>query len=198
MPVICIGPVCIPWTAFLPIILYLGRPIWNRLSPETQQSISTRWKAVRDWLQVHVWDRLGWKVKEEKRELRKSTSTVSRLITVRTLRAKLGGVVPLKTDDEWATALEFTKETGLAMVVDFTATWCGPCQQIAPFFGTLAAKYAEKALFVKVDVDELADVAQEAGIIAMPTFQVYKNGECADKMSGARQEALEEMVVKAV
>ena len=46
MPVICIGPVCIPWTAVLPIILWLGRPIWVRLPPAYQQAISQRWTEL--------------------------------------------------------------------------------------------------------------------------------------------------------
>ena len=61
------------------------------------------------------------------------------------------------------------------VVVDFTATWCGPCQRIKPFFEELAAAH-KGALFVKVDVDELESVSQAAEVLAMPTFQVYREG----------------------
>lgn len=55
--------------------------------------------------------------------------------------------------------------------IDFTAVWCGPCRVISPVFDELAAKHTN-ALFVKVDVDKHAQVAQECNISAMPTFKV--------------------------
>lgn len=70
------------------------------------------------------------------------------------------------------------------MVVDFTASWCGPCKAIAPHFEELSTKYPE-IVFVKIDVDELEDVAGECGISAMPTFQVYSNGVKVSEMTGA-------------
>ena len=130
MPLICIGPVCVPFTALLPVILYLGRPIWNRLSPETQQSISTRWNAFQDWMQINVWDKIGWKAKKETKAAPKAPSGTD-APTPEGMRSKLGGVVGLHTDAEWEAALALTKQSETAMVVDFTATWCAasalPC-----------------------------------------------------------------------
>jgi thioredoxin 1 len=90
-----------------------------------------------------------------------------------------------------ASAEEFAaiKAAGKPVVVDFTASWCGPCKSIAPFFEELAAKYPEIE-FVKIDVDELEDVAGECGISAMPTFQVYSNGVKVSEMTGADKEKL--------
>jgi thioredoxin 1 len=74
------------------------------------------------------------------------------------------------------------------VVVDFTATWCGPCQRIKPFFEELAAAH-KGALFVKVDVDELESVSQAAEVLAMPTFQVYREGRRVDTVQGAATDA---------
>lgn len=63
------------------------------------------------------------------------------------------------------------------VVVDFGATWCGPCRAVAPRFRHLAETYGTKgeALFMKVDVDDCMDLAMTLGITALPTFVFYKN-----------------------
>uniref|UniRef100_A0A8C7IE52 Thioredoxin domain-containing protein n=1 Tax=Oncorhynchus kisutch TaxID=8019 RepID=A0A8C7IE52_ONCKI len=60
------------------------------------------------------------------------------------------------------------------VVVDFTATWCGPCQSIAPFFKGLSENY-QSVVFLKVDVDDAPDVASFCDIKCMPTFHFYKD-----------------------
>ena len=65
---------------------------------------------------------------------------------------------------------------GVPVVVDFSATWCGPCQSIAPAFAALAAEHAERALFVKVDVDECSEVAERFDVASMPTFVLLAPG----------------------
>ena len=59
------------------------------------------------------------------------------------------------------------------VIVDFTATWCGPCKMIGPKFEEFSKEAAnEKVKFIKVDVDEASDVSEKYGISAMPTFMV--------------------------
>ncbi|KAM3937231.1 thioredoxin-like [Leptodactylus fuscus] len=84
---------------------------------------------------------------------------------------------------------------GKLIVVDFTATWCGPCQRIAPFYEALAVKYPGVILY-KVDVDEAAEIASDCGIRAMPTFHFYKGGKKVDELCGADQDKLESLVKK--
>ncbi|ORX53154.1 thioredoxin TrxA [Hesseltinella vesiculosa] len=70
------------------------------------------------------------------------------------------------------------------VVVDFYATWCGPCKMIAPKFENLVDEYTN-VVFAKVDVDEASDIAAEVGVRAMPTFLFFRNGNKVDEVVGA-------------
>ncbi|KAM4698711.1 thioredoxin-like, partial [Rhinophrynus dorsalis] len=76
-----------------------------------------------------------------------------------------------------------------------TATWCGPCKTIAPFFIGLSDKYSD-VVFIKVDVDDAQDVASHCDVKCMPTFQFYKNGEKIHEFSGANWTSVEQKVVE--
>ncbi|XP_020347025.2 thioredoxin [Oncorhynchus kisutch] len=98
-------------------------------------------------------------------------------------------------DDKEAFLSALTEAGDKLVVVDFTATWCGPCKNIAPFFKGLSEKPENSnVVFLKVDVDDAADVAQHCDIKCMPTFHFYKNGGKVDDFSGANQATLEEKI----
>jgi thioredoxin len=79
------------------------------------------------------------------------------------------------------------------VVVDFTATWCGPCRAIAPEFARLANEHPN-VIFIKVDVDKCKDVARAQGISAMPTFKFFKNETLYHMFRGASVKQLEDAI----
>ena len=88
----------------------------------------------------------------------------------------------LETVEEYTAAIA---GEGL-VVVDFTATWCPPCQMIGPKFAALDGKYEGVTLF-KVDVDANKEAAEKAGIQAMPTFKYFKGGVELHEIRGANE-----------
>lgn len=81
------------------------------------------------------------------------------------------------------TSLDEIPTQGIALL-DFYATWCGPCKRIAPAFETLANEF-KHITFLKVDVDESPDLAEEFTIKAMPTFLFLVNGKVVQAVEGA-------------
>ena len=91
---------------------------------------------------------------------------------------------------------EFEKETQKGTsVIDFFATWCGPCRMMAPIFESVGQKMSGKANFVKVDVDESEDLARKFGVMSIPTMVILKDGNLVAKRVGLMQaDALEQWV----
>lgn len=92
----------------------------------------------------------------------------------------------------------FSQEVAEGLVlVDFWATWCGPCKMIAPVLEELDAEMSDKVKIVKVDVDQNQETAGNYGIMSIPTLLLLKDGETVDKVVGFRpKEALAELVAK--
>ena len=84
---------------------------------------------------------------------------------------------------------ESLKAGNLPLVVDFWATWCGPCRMLAPVIEELAKEYEGKIVVGKCDVEENEDLAAEFGIRNIPTVLFFKNGNVIDKLVGAQSES---------
>ena len=85
---------------------------------------------------------------------------------------------------------ESLKNGNLPLVVDFWASWCGPCRMIAPIIEKMAEKYDGKIVVGKCDVEDNEDLAAEFGIRNIPTILFFKNGIIVDKLVGAQGEAV--------
>jgi thioredoxin 1 len=75
------------------------------------------------------------------------------------------------------------------ILVDFWAVWCGPCRQLAPILEEIEAEHGEKLDIVKINVDENPGVAQKYNILALPTMNVYRDGEVVTQIKGAKSKS---------
>ena len=79
---------------------------------------------------------------------------------------------------------EEVRKTDKKVLVDFYADWCGPCKMMAPAIGKIAEEVAEYAKVGKVNVDDCPEIAEEFGIMSIPTLLIFENGEVIHKHVG--------------
>ncbi len=92
-------------------------------------------------------------------------------------------LVIVATNENWEAEVDKTDEL---VMVDFWAVWCGPCQTVAPIVEELAKEYAGKIKVMKLNTDEVQEVAAKFQIMSIPTILFFKNGQPVEKIVGAR------------
>ena len=100
---------------------------------------------------------------------------------------------------EILTVEEFNNEinSGVPVLVDFYANWCGPCKMQAPILLEFQEEVGEKVSVIKIDVDQNPSIAKDFGILSIPTLLVFKDGELKEKKVGLSTKAqLSEMLIK--
>jgi len=101
-------------------------------------------------------------------------------------------------DEVTVTSKNFDAEvvkSGVPVVADFWAEWCGPCKMIAPVLRELGTQYKDKIKIAKIDVDAELELAQQFNIVSIPTILVFSQGKVVKQQIGAvPRQALEKMI----
>uniref|UniRef100_A0A7S1D9Q3 Thioredoxin domain-containing protein n=1 Tax=Cyclophora tenuis TaxID=216820 RepID=A0A7S1D9Q3_CYCTE len=216
MSVCCIGGVCIPYTAILPVILLGLKWIVEKLT-----SMGLLPKSIQGWLGPGTTATKSSSCCASSTTCGKSTTTKAINGETKTREATAmsslatpennasgtstssstttcgggggGAVLSIESEEDWERVVVSPEDKDVVVVVQFTAAWCKPCKEMAPLFAELAQNYP-RGQFCQVDVDEFDEIASQHKIAMMPTFVVLKNQNTLDRMMGSNPSRLEQLI----
>eukprot|EP00632_Arachnochrysis_sp_CCMP2950_P009319 CAMPEP_0185703862 /NCGR_PEP_ID=MMETSP1164-20130828/15607_1 /TAXON_ID=1104430 /ORGANISM="Chrysoreinhardia sp, Strain CCMP2950" /LENGTH=175 /DNA_ID=CAMNT_0028371179 /DNA_START=1 /DNA_END=531 /DNA_ORIENTATION=+ len=169
MSLCCIGGVCVPYTALWPLVVFAVKFLWEKFGYLVRRLLGFRADPAGTALPP------------------KDGACACAPVDV-----------PAATSAADFAARVAATAAGRPLIVDFSATWCRPCKKIAPVFDALAAEHAAVADFLKVDIDELDDVATAENVMVVPTFHVYVDKLAAAQLTGSDEGKLRALVAKHV
>lgn len=97
---------------------------------------------------------------------------------------KLQKIPIMAVKKQYSSFAQLLAESPTPLLVDFYATWCGPCQMMSPILEQVKAQFGEQLQIVKIDTDKYPAIASEYRIEALPTLVVFKNGQPVDRIEG--------------
>ncbi|QPG74322.1 hypothetical protein FOA43_001649 [Brettanomyces nanus] len=103
----------------------------------------------------------------------------------------MSGITPILSEDQFKKVIADSN----LVVIDFFATWCGPCKMLAPMLEKFSKEYSS-AKFYNVDVDQLPNVAASNDVSSMPTLLFFKSGQLVGKVIGANPAAIKQNLAK--
>mmetsp|Transcript_5453 Transcript_5453/g.7605 ORF Transcript_5453/g.7605 Transcript_5453/m.7605 type:complete len:232 (+) Transcript_5453:73-768(+) len=189
MPIICLGPVCVPWTCIPAIVFFL----WMCIKPFLPEDLA------------EVIERHGTKVKEACMPylqkipgFGKKTKAAGSCCTANGCSSPAftpGEVLQLQSREHLASLIAQSTAEGHYIILDFGAGFCKPCQALKPKYKELAQTFARHC-FVEVDAESMDDIATEYQVLGLPTFKVLAGGACIDGGTGLSETQMVQLIEK--
>jgi thioredoxin 1 len=221
MPLCCIGGVCIPYTAIIPLLLYGLQWILQKLADAGILPDSVCKQLQGFMITINNPNKIdkteGNCCNNNKNEVVSNTSNVRRGKQIKDVDVVTSKDTTTTDDnnnneatDQRATKVQLIQSPeewerltidseGLIIVCKFTATWCKPCKEIQPVFESMSNTCDSTLIrFATVDVDVLDDIASTYKVLSLPTFVTLQNGRVLEKYSGSNPEQLKNLISQSI